>query len=97
MCGKSVISVVSFERDVQTQKKRLEIGISKNLAPFGKKYFLSICCYFDLLVNIQRELLPDPPENCHLNVKNCQKHFDNFLTFKWQFSEGSDYQVGIYI
>ena len=41
----------------------------------------------------------DPPENCHLTVKNCQKLdifwqfflkkcqvFGNFLTFKWQFS-----------
>jgi len=44
----------------------------------------------------------DPPENCHLNVKNCQKLenfwqffgkkcqvFGIFLTVKWQFSGGS--------
>ena len=41
--------------------------------------------------------IPDPPENCYLNVKKIAKNchwkkmtiFGNFLTFKWQFSGGS--------
>ena len=53
--------------------------------------------------------LADPPENYHLNVKNCQKLsilkmtiFGNFflnakflaiLAFKWQFSGGSAREI----